>query len=99
MTTPAPFPTTHVLHVVVRGRVQGVGFRIFTHAAAMRLGVTGWVRNTADGAVEILAEGTEMKLVDLLTEVSKGPPWSHVAELEPVWRKAPPQFDDFKIRR
>ena len=44
---------------VVRGRVQGVGFRWWTRSAALRLGLTGWARNLADGRVEIDAEGAD----------------------------------------
>ena len=52
---------------VVTGRVQGVGFRWFTHDAAAREGVQGWVRNLADGSVEVVAEG-EQSSVDRLEE-------------------------------
>jgi acylphosphatase len=44
-------------HYVIGGRVQGVGFRFFSQAAASREGIGGWVRNRADGCVEVLAEG------------------------------------------
>lgn len=53
----------------VRGRVQGVGFRWWTRARALELGLTGWARNTEDGRVEVVAEGPEeacVKLLDLL---------------------------------
>ena len=89
----------NILHVVVRGRVQGVGFRVFTHQAATRIGCTGWVRNLPDGAVELYAEGSEERLLDLLTEVSKGPPWSHVAEMDPEWKYGAAEHQEFRIRR
>jgi acylphosphatase len=53
----------------VRGRVQGVGFRWWTRARALELGLAGWARNTEDGRVEVVAEGAEeacAKLLDLL---------------------------------
>src|SRR5437867_4280165 len=50
------------LHAVVRGYVQGVGYRVFALREAQRLGLTGWVRNRPDGAVEVMAEGAEEAL-------------------------------------
>ncbi|GAA0922208.1 acylphosphatase [Nonomuraea longicatena] len=53
----------------VRGRVQGVGFRWWTRARALELGLAGWARNTADGRVEVVAEGARdgcARLLDLL---------------------------------
>lgn len=53
------------LHMVVRGRVQGVFFRASAQREARRLGVCGWVRNRPDGALEIVAEGEEAAVRDL----------------------------------
>ncbi|MFI6507320.1 acylphosphatase [Streptosporangium sp. NPDC050855] len=50
----------------VRGRVQGVGFRWWTRSRALELGLTGWARNTADGRVEVVAQGTRRACEDLL---------------------------------
>ena len=58
---------------VVRGRVQGVGFRWFVEREARTLGVAGWVRNNADGSVEILAMGTREQLVALRGRLRDGP--------------------------
>lgn len=55
----------------VRGRVQGVGFRWWTRARALELGLVGWARNTADGRVEVVAEGPRESAVKLL-ELIKG---------------------------
>ncbi|MHB1511811.1 MAG: acylphosphatase [Acidiferrobacter sp.] len=57
----------------VRGRVQGVGFRVYVRDQARGLGVTGWVRNRADGSVEVLACGPEAALESLTKLVSQGP--------------------------
>ncbi|MFD1536444.1 MULTISPECIES: acylphosphatase [Nonomuraea] len=54
------------LTVWVRGRVQGVGFRWWTRARALELGLTGWARNTPDGRVEVVMEGSEEACVKLL---------------------------------
>jgi acylphosphatase len=61
------------LHVVVRGRVQGVGFRWFVRETARRRGLAGWVRNLADGGVEVFAEGPDAEIAALRSELAKGP--------------------------
>ena len=67
-----------VLHFLIRGRVQGVGFRWFVHREASELGLRGWVRNTEDGAVEVVAAGDPEDLHDLRTELKKGSRGSRV---------------------
>ena len=67
-----------VKHYMVRGRVQGVGFRWFVHREAAEIGLRGWVRNTTDGQVEILASGTAEQLAELEAEVKKGSRGSRV---------------------
>jgi len=67
-----------VLHFIIRGRVQGVGFRWFVHREASELGLRGWVRNTDTGDVEVLASGTPEYLADLRTELKKGSRGSRV---------------------
>ncbi len=89
----------NVLHAVVTGKVQGVGFRVFVREAAQRLGCKGWVRNLSDGSVELHAEADELTLTELLTEVSKGPPWAHVADVDIRWEKAEPKEERFRILR
>ena len=63
----------------VTGRVQGVGFRWFVRQQARRWGVRGWVRNRADGSVEIAAAGPAEALEGLLAAVHRGPPGAEVA--------------------
>ena len=58
---------------IVRGRVQGVGFRWFVDYEARQLGLAGWVRNQSDGTVEVLAMGTEEQLAALQQKLHKGP--------------------------
>ena len=62
-----------VLHFLVKGRVQGVGFRWFVHREASELDLKGWVRNTEDGDVEVVVSGTDKDLAELRTSLSKGP--------------------------
>jgi acylphosphatase len=71
-----------VLHILVRGRVQGVGFRFHTEAAARRHGVAGWVRNRPDGDVEILARVPARSKTDFLAEIRRGPPMSRVTDVD-----------------
>jgi len=82
---------------LVSGRVQGVFFRAATEATARRLGVTGWVRNLADGSVELVACGAEAKLSELERWLWQGPPRARVEQVQS--REAELQsFSDFSIR-
>jgi len=67
-----------VRHYLVKGRVQGVGFRRFVHREAAALELNGWVRNTEDGHVEVLAAGEPDALADLTTALRKGSRGSRV---------------------
>ena len=67
-----------VLHFIIRGRVQGVGFRWFVHREAAELGLRGWVRNNDSGEVECLAAGDPGALAELRTELHKGSRGSRV---------------------
>ena len=66
------------LHLTVRGRVQGVGYRYYTQHSAAALGITGFVRNLTDGNVEIIAEGEPAALDELVHIVKEGPGFSFV---------------------
>ncbi len=65
---------------VISGRVQGVGYRWFTHDAAAREGVHGWVRNLADGSVEVFAEGEIESVRRLEAALRRGPASARVEE-------------------
>lgn len=67
-----------VCHYLVKGRVQGVGFRWFVHREAAALGLDGWVRNTEDGHVEVLASGNPPALADLAQVLRRGSRGSRV---------------------
>jgi len=64
---------TQARRFLVRGRVQGVGFRWFVERQAHLLGIAGWVRNNADGAVEVFAQGTREQINNLLAQLRQGP--------------------------
>lgn len=86
--------------VVVRGRVQAVGFRWFTRDAATARGVTGWVRNRMDGTVEALLHGDQDAVDDVIDALRSGPRGAHVTDLT---REDSPERDvplsGFEIRR
>jgi acylphosphatase len=69
-------------HYVVGGQVQGVGFRFFTQAAAVREGIYGWVRNQPDGSVEIQAEGEAEALERFEHRIRHGPPGARVERVD-----------------
>jgi acylphosphatase len=67
-----------VLHFLIQGRVQGVGFRWFVHREASELALRGWVRNTEDGDVEVVASGEPGDLSELRASLKRGPRGSRV---------------------
>ncbi len=91
---------TGTLHVLVHGRVQGVGFRAWIHHQAELHGLTGWVRNRRDGTVEALFSGPEHLLDVMLKACRQGPRGSVVERVEPVeggGAESGP-FDGFDVR-
>ncbi|MGB9672761.1 MAG: acylphosphatase [Anaerolineales bacterium] len=90
--------TNSRLHALVEGFVQGVGFRMFVQRQAAQLNLTGWVRNTWDGNVEVVAEGSRDQLEKLLTALKMGPRSAHVTNVKFVWLPANGEFPDFRIR-
>ena len=67
-------------HIVVSGMVQGVGYRYFTVRNAMKLGLTGWVRNLRNGDVELEAQGERGDMAMLISQLKLGPQWSRVEQ-------------------
>jgi acylphosphatase len=73
---------TQARRFVVRGRVQGVGFRWFVEREAHILGIAGWVRNKPDGSVEVLAMGSRDQLLGLRSRLREGPRAARVDDVE-----------------
>jgi acylphosphatase len=88
----------HHLHLLVHGRVQGVGFRYFVLREASSLALTGTVRNLSDGSVEVVAEGGRIALEQLLAVVQRGPLGAEVIRVDVEWAEGPRRFDAFRVR-
>ena len=86
------------IHVTVRGRVQGVYFRASTRDQARQLRLSGWVRNCADGSVELIAEGDQEPLTQLVTWCRQGPPGAQVTDVNVEWRQGTGEFTGFSVR-
>jgi len=85
-------------HLLIEGIVQGVFYRASAKRLAGEIGVTGWVRNTKDGQVEIMAQGTDADVRNFVEWCKKGPPGARVEKVEvsPVHEQP---FEGFKILR
>jgi acylphosphatase len=85
------------VHIIVRGRVTGVFFRAASQREARRLGVTGWVKNRADGSVELLAEGEEEAVREIVSWAHHGPSAARVDHVDVRWRGYTGEFAEFRI--
>uniref|UniRef100_A0A7C4RV79 Acylphosphatase n=1 Tax=Fervidobacterium thailandense TaxID=1008305 RepID=A0A7C4RV79_9BACT len=88
--------TTYWKKWVVRGIVQGVGFRHFVKTVARALGVTGYVRNELDGSVTVVAGGNMEQLNELKRKILEGNGWSYVSEIE-EFDLPPQEYKDFHV--
>lgn len=86
------------MRLFVEGSVQGVGFRFFTSRTANNLGIKGFVRNLADGRVEIVAEGEKNKLKKLMEFVKQGPITARVERVIVQWEHETGEFKTFEVR-
>ena len=85
------------LHAVVRGDVQGVGFRYFLQRKARELDLRGWVRNNDDGSVELVAEGPRDRLEELRRAAEHGPRMARVDRVDAHWSGATGKLDAFDL--
>ncbi|MBN1673799.1 MAG: acylphosphatase [Kiritimatiellae bacterium] len=93
-----PAEALHRIHVLIHGRVQGVGFRAFTQRNARRLGIAGWVRNLPTGEVELVAAGGQETLAEFEQTYRKGPRGASVEKVDFLAAPAPESFAGFEIR-
>ncbi len=89
---------TRRLEAVVRGRVQGVGYRMFVVDAATALGLVGWVANEPGGSVRTVVEGPEARLLELLRALRTGPTAARVDTVDETWSAPTHGFDRFSVR-
>ncbi len=85
------------LHAIIEGRVQGVGFRFFVVEKATQLALTGWVRNTYDGNVEVVAEGSQSSLDELSRLLKRGPAMAHVSNVKESRETPSGEFHRFTV--
>jgi acylphosphatase len=88
----------HRVHLVIQGRVQGVGFRYFVLRQADTLRLAGWVRNLADGDVELEAEGDRASLEALVEAARRGPSSARVTNVVESWSESAPRYTRFSAQ-
>ena len=85
-------------HLLIEGRVQGVGYRMSAQTAAQKIGVTGWVRNLSNGQVELVAECDFDNLKQLVDWAWQGPRFADVTNITITEQTATGEFDAFEVR-
>ncbi|MGI8908728.1 MAG: acylphosphatase [Candidatus Sumerlaeaceae bacterium] len=88
-----------LLHAVIKGQVQGVGFRYFVLKSAQQYKLTGWVRNLPNGNVEVEAQGDEDSLYELEQALWKGPHFSRVEDVACNRTEQERPYSEFEVRR
>ena len=86
-----------VRYYLVKGRVQGVGFRAATHEVGRRLGLAGWVRNRPDDTVEVRVQGDEQTLEQFHAFLRRGPSLAHVTNVSWFWEEPADDLEPFEI--
>jgi len=83
---------------IVEGTVQGVGYRAFVEAKAAEYQIVGYVRNRADGTVEVLAQGTPDDMRDFIEELHEGSVLARVDSVRTEWRSPEKLFTEFQVQ-
>lgn len=90
----------HHVHAIIKGRVQGVGYRNWAFNQAKLLKLHGWIRNLPSGEVELVAEGPESTLHAFVSALKNGPSLAKVTEVDTSWTsQEAPQYPDFQVKR
>lgn len=85
------------VHLMISGRVHGVGFRHYCVQVARQYGLCGWVRNLDDGCVEVMAEGAEANLALFVSRCRRGPPAASVRACHESYAPPTGMFDAFDV--
>lgn len=85
-------------HIVVRGRVQGVGYRYYVHRHAAKLGLSGYIRNLYNGDVEVEVEGIRSLIDQLIGLLKLGPRSAEVSDVQVEWKEPTKLYSGFEIR-
>jgi acylphosphatase len=86
------------VHIFITGDVVGVGFRSWVLRLAKKMKLKGWVKNTENREVEVVAEGERMLLLDFIQACNEGPEISWVEKVNVDWQEAKDEFTEFSIR-
>ncbi len=86
------------IHIWVKGRVQGVGFRNHVQLAGVQLGLTGWVRNVGYDTVETVAQGQRESLIEFADVVKNGPRAGRVEDARIEWETVTGEFSNFSVK-
>jgi acylphosphatase len=86
------------LHIIVSGKVQGVGYRYFSQMKAVQYGVTGWAKSLSDGSVEIVAIGTTDQLEPFIEDLRVGNPFSTIDDIKITESEKTEDFHSFTIK-
>ena len=84
-------------HAFIEGEVQGVGFRYAALRQARLLELSGWVRNTQDGEVEVWAQGKDVAVADFLEWLHRGPSYAEVVNVRCTWKEQDKRYSSFEI--
>jgi acylphosphatase len=87
------------VHVVISGHVQGVWYRAGTRQKAEELGLTGWVKNTANRNVEAVFEGDESAVHEMIAWCRIGPPLAKVTDVKIIQKRVDEEFTGFTVLR
>lgn len=85
-------------HLIIHGKVQGVGFRFFATRVARRLGLKGWIENQREGTVEAMVEGETEAIEEWLGELREGPRFAEVVRIEQERKEFTGRLGDFDVK-
>jgi len=86
------------IHAYYSGKVQGIGFRFTAELTARQMDLVGWVKNLADGRVELLCEGEEVQLIGFLSEIKNGPLADYIENVDLTWSEPEGGLYGFEVR-